>query len=1017
MRRQILLSMASKKNNTFSSTVTRNHNSQRDLNGEQTDLKIFSDNDNNLQDIDPDQFFSTVNMDCKYYSIDDFKNSVNPEEKLSIIHFNSRSMYTNFEDIKDYLQNIGHSFDIITISETWFSHDKDADFELENYELNYVNRVNKKGGGVAIYVEKNTKFTVIDKLSVAVDGILECLTVEICNNSGKNVIISCVYRSPGSSLEVFSDWMEKMFTSLNNKILYICGDFNIDLINPSKHKGTDDFISRMYGMSLYPTITRPSRITTQSATLIDNIFTNNIEYTHMSGLMICDITDHLPVFALFDINVKTKKIIKEPVYKRLRNEKTMNALNNDLSRQNWNSVYREKDVDIAYKCFLEIFRSLYNKNCPIYKFKNKYAKCPWLTAGLQNACKKKNNLYKKFLKQRTRESEQRYKSYKNKLTEITRYSKKVYFNNLLNENKYNVKRVWEILNNIIKNGTKKRTYPDYFTDEKGQSYDINEAANGLNNYFVNVGPELAAEIPKCKTSKDNNPPIDRIPHSIFLSDVNENELISIVNNFKSKNSKDCEDIDMKVVKKVIHSVAKPLTYICNLSLQTGRFPNQMKIAKVIPIYKSGDKHQFTNYRPVSLLPQFSKILEKIFNDKLALFIEKYNIINENQYGFRENRSTSLAIIDAVEEITNALDKKKYAAGIFIDLKKAFDTLNHDILLDKLEVYGIRGLALTWVKSYLMGRKQFVKIDEYTSETKEIRCGVPQGSILGPLLFNIYINDIFNVSKLMKLILFADDTNIFYSTDNQRELIKVVNTELNNIKLWMDYNKLSLNLNKTKVMFFGNYNTNKEPSIVINNVLIERVTEIKFLGVFIDDKLSWKPHIRHIQTKVSKSISIVNKSKHILGNNSRYLLYCSLILPYFTYCIEIWGNNYKSSLHSLFLLQKQAVRVVHKAGYLDHTNNLFYQSRLLKLHDLVDFYTAQLLYRASWKLLPSNIQKQFLENEGGYRLRGCRNFKIKLIRTTKKSFCVSVCGTKLWNSLSNELKQCSNIQIFKKMYKE
>uniref|UniRef100_A0A3P9L4Z8 Reverse transcriptase domain-containing protein n=1 Tax=Oryzias latipes TaxID=8090 RepID=A0A3P9L4Z8_ORYLA len=329
---------------------------------------------------------------------------------------------------------------------------------------------------------------------------------------------------------------------------------------------------------------------------------------------------------------------------------------------------------------------------------------------------------------------------------------------------------------------------------------------------------------------------------------------------------------MKVVKKVIHSVAKPLTYICNLSLQTGRFPNQMKIAKVIPIYKSGDKHQFTNYRPVSLLPQFSKILEKIFNDKLALFIEKHNIINENQYGFRENRSTSLAIIDAVEEITNALDKKKYAAGIFIDLKKAFDTLNHDILLDKLEVYGIRGLALTWVKSYLTGRKQFVKIDEYTSETKEISCGVPQGSILGPLLFNIYINDIFNVSKLMKLILFADDTNIFYSTDNQRELIKVVNTELNKIKLWMDYNKLSLNLNKTKVMFFGNYNANKELSIEINNVFIERVTEIKFLGVFIDDKLSWKPHIRHIQTKVSKSISIVNKSKHILGYNSRYLLY-------------------------------------------------------------------------------------------------------------------------------------------------
>ncbi|XP_024116978.1 uncharacterized protein LOC112138628 [Oryzias melastigma] len=790
VRRQTSLTMADN-TNTISTTVNCEHDFQTDLNRQQPDLHIFNDHDNNQQDdIDPDQFFSTVNLDCKYYSIDDFKNSVNPEGRLSIIHFNSRSMYTNFGDIKDYLQNLEHSFNIITISETWFSCDKDADFELENYELRFVNRVNKKGGGVAIYVQKNLKFTVMDKMSVAVDGLLECITIEVCNESGKNVIVSCIYRSPGSSLEVFSDWMEKMFHSQNNKILFICGDFNIDLINPGNHKATDDFISRMYSMSLYPTITRPSRITAQSTTLIDNIFTNNIENTYMSGLTICDITDHLPVFTLSDIN-----------------------------------------------------------------------------------------------------------------------------------------------------------------------------------------------------------------------------------KFKSKNSADCHDIDMTVVKKVINSISKPLTYICNLSLQTGRFPNQMKMAKVIPIYKSGDKHLFTNYRPISLLPQFSKILEKIFNDKLAKFIDKYNIINENQYGFRENRSTSMAIIDAVEEITNALDKKKYAAGIFIDLKKAFDTLNHDTLLEKLEVYGIRGVALSWVKSYLTERKQFVKINEFTSEAKGISCGVPQGSILGPLLFNIYINDIFNVSKLLKLILFADDTNIFYSTDNQRELINVLNTELIKIKSWMDYNKLSLNLDKSKVMFFGNYKANTELSIKVNNDLIESVTEMKFLGIVIDKKLSWKPHIRHIQTKVSKSISIINKSKYILEYNCRYLLYCSLILPYFTYCIEVWGNNYKSSLHPLFLLQKRAIRIIHKAGYLDHTNNLFYQSRILKLYDLVDFYTAQLLYRASGKTLPYNIQKQFLENEGGYKLRGCRNFKVRLIRTTKKSFCVSVCGTKLWNKLSNELKQCSSIYKFKKMYKE
>lgn len=235
----------------------------------------------------------------------------------------------------------------------------------------------------------------------------------------------------------------------------------------------------------------------------------------------------------------------------------------------------------------------------------------------------------------------------------------------------------------------------------------------------------------------------------------------------------------------------------------------MKIAKVSPIHKNGDKHIFTNYRPVSLLPQFSKILEKLFDSRLEKFINKFNIINESQYGFRKTRSTTMAIIEAVEEIAKALDKRKYAVGIFIDLKKAFDTLNHTILLQKLELYGIRGVALNWLRSYLTDRQQYVKMGDYSSELLSITCGVPQGSILGPKLFNLYINDIFDISKLFKMILFADDTNIFYSNDDYNTLITTINSELGKLKQWMDANKLSLNVCKTKMMFFGNYKIKSE----------------------------------------------------------------------------------------------------------------------------------------------------------------------------------------------------------------
>lgn len=230
----------------------------------------------------------------------------------------------------------------------------------------------------------------------------------------------------------------------------------------------------------------------------------------------------------------------------------------------------------------------------------------------------------------------------------------------------------------------------------------------------------------------------------------------------------------------------------------------MKTAKVIPLFKQGNKHLYTNYRPVSLLSQFSKILEKLFNSRLEDFLNKHQILNQSQYGFRAKSTTSLALMEVKEEITNALDQGKYAVGVFIDLKKAFDTINHSILINKLQLYGVRGVALDWITSYLSGRKQFVEMGEYKSECMEVACGVPQGSILGPKLFNIYINDIFLVSKRLKLILFADDTNILYFGNEYSKVIDTINNELNKVKKWMDGNKLSLNIEKTKVIIFGNY---------------------------------------------------------------------------------------------------------------------------------------------------------------------------------------------------------------------
>ena len=541
-----------------------------------------------------------------------------------------------------------------------------------------------------------------------------------------------------------------------------------------------------------------------------------------------------------------------------------------------------------------------------------------------------------------------------------------------------------------------------------------DIANEFNNFFVNVGSNLANEIVEQRNGSKIGDTMNNNLHSIFIRQVEDKEVIDIVKKCKNKKSMDYMGIDMTLVKNILQGIVRPLTHICNLSLQTGIFPNSMKTAKVIPIYKNGDRHLFTNYRPISLLPQFSKILEKLFVHRLDDFIEKQNLLCDQQYGFRTNRSTSMAVMNLTEQISNAIDNKEFTAGVFIDLKKAFDTIHHEILLKKLEYYGIRGAAHSWLKSYLLDRDQFVEINNVKSDKQRIKFGVPQGSVLGPKLFILYINDICNVSKLLNCILFADDTNLFCHGKNLEELLKTMERELNILKTWFDLNKLSLNLSKTKLIIFGNQKIENEVTLMINNIKIERVYEYKFLGVLIDHKLSWKSHIDHVKRKMSKTIAILFRSKEILNQKSLYLLYCSLIIPYMTYCVELWGNTYKTNVNPIFILQKRVIRIIKRAEFREPTNALFIELHALKFWDLVNLQTLLILYKAQNKLLPNCLQKLFETKETKYELRNAGMFDTTLARTNIKQHCVSVKGVSLWKCCDKELRACSSIHVFKKM---
>ena len=514
--------------NTTHTYPGQNDLSQRIANYEDVEIQTFQHSNYHTHDIENDidpetNFFHSLNNDCRYYNEEQFNNTIKTSHKLSIIHFNSRSLYANFHNIKYYLGQFSQPFNIIAITETWINNERGMDFELEGYEMICKNRENKNGGGVALFVDKNLTYKVVKNMSTVINDVFECVTIEILMEKKKNIIVSCMYRTPGSNIDSFINWVAEKCTKTNHKTMFICGDYNIDLLNPNKHRMTDEFINTLYSLSLYPKITRPSRITSHCATLIDNIFTNVLDNNIISGLLINDITDHLPVFIVYNCNYnKTSKDIR-PQYRRVRTEESMIALENNLIAYDWDSIYKENDVNIAYDKFGKSFKQLYDKNCPVREDsrKNKHKNDPWISKGLQNACKKKNTLYREFVKHRTKEAENKYKKYKNKLTSIIRICKKEYYSTILENNKNNIKSIWTILNNVIRDTPRHITYPQYFSENDKKINKMEEVVNQFNNYFVNIGPNLAEKIPMTDTLAHDDTPIKRNTSSMYLNPVLE----------------------------------------------------------------------------------------------------------------------------------------------------------------------------------------------------------------------------------------------------------------------------------------------------------------------------------------------------------------------------------------------------------------------------------------------------------------------------------------------------------------
>ena len=990
-------------------------------------LDLYSDKEENKhllnnEDVDPDEnfyFSNRLNL-SRYNTPERLKAELGPiEHDLTVMHVNSRSLSPKLEEIHSLLIQL--PVKILAISETWL--DQSTPPALPDYNFVHKPR-NREGGGIALFIRKEFQFHIFEPTNnCSTHTTYESLFICIPQSKGTDLIVGVIYRPPGTSVTLFNDEFNVLLAEITNskKDIILAGDFNIDLLKAEDHEPTKMFYNYLTSYQILPTILKPTRITDLTSSLIDNIFTNKWNKVNISSIIVTDISDHLPIMVRLNLNMpKCNKM--ETLNQRKTGKQEMEYFQSLLNEINWTEITAacaNEDANMAYNKFIVNYKNAYNKAFPLYsptKSRKRQNNQPWMTSGLLNSCKKKNKLYLKFIKQPNETNKKNFIIYRNKFKTLKKKAELLYYEIEFQKYNNNLKKQWQIIRSILKTDNKSSRID--LVDSNGVIIDDDETiANKFNSYFTSIPQNLAEKIPSSPNSynKYMKTPCD---NSLALYLTNPEEIINISHAIKPTHSSGLDGIDPMIALPLIKSIAQPLSEIINCSFSTGVVPCELKLAKIVPIFKQGNKEDLTNYRPISVLPVFSKILEKIMYERLNNHLIKNDILYSMQHGFRSGHSTAMSLINLQEQITTAIDNNEFSVGIFIDLAKAFDTVDHGILLKKLQHYGIRGVTHQWFDSYLTNRNQQVICNGILSKFQQVKYGVPQGSNLGPLLFLIYINDLPNTSTILSFIIFADDTNVFYSHKSLYELYQIINHEITYVVDWFRINKLSLNINKTNFILFRSHRKlipEISIQLLIDGNVIPQVSSAKFLGVCIDQHLNWSEHIKLISMKIAKNAGILNRLASYLPQKVLLNLYYSLIYPYLAYGNIVWGSNYMYRLHKINILQKRAIRIIARVLPTTHTSQFFSRFKILRLNQINTIQISEFMYRHKHKLLPSVFNDYFniTSDTHTYFTRQVESYRGIFARTNTRLFALRSTGPSVWNNIPVSTRHLPNLNLFKK----
>lgn len=775
-----------------------------------------------------------------------------------------------------------------------------------------------------------------------------------------------------------------------------------------------------------PLILLPTRISNKTATLIDHMFYNEGSYAKSnlkvhSGNILSDISDHLPNFIILSNCVSKENINCRP-YIRLHTPQNKIKFRESLSSVDWQShLYSCSDVNTCFNEFISVLQNIYEKSFPLIRQSRKaYKDKKWITSGIKISSKRKDLLFKKWKLSNNLSDETLYRSYKKNYSAILKKAQILYYEKLFDSKSCNIKKLWANLNTLCSNSKKEKcnsSIDKLFDDNGAEIISPLDISNCFNNFFCNVGKNLVKQLPV--SSKHFSDYCNKsFPNSIYVEDVTTYEILNLIASLKNNKSSGPDGINCRLLKENAYLFCEPLCYIYNLSLFSGVVPDRFKIAKVVPIYKKGATTQASNYRPISLLSIFNKLLEKLVYRRLYGFLNKHNVLYKYQFGFRKNYSSTLAILDVLDSCYKNLDNNNMIVGIYLDLQKAFDTVDHEILLSKLSYYGIRGVMLSWIKNYLYNRKQYTVANNVASDLGSITCGVPQGSVLGPLLFLLYMNDIKNSVPDNDIKLFADDTNVFIFGNSLTSLEYQANKCLKNLELWFNANKLSLSIDKTCYsVFTGNKRSLADATlnVVINGQQINKVSSCKYLGVFIDDALKWNVHIDYVYSKIIKFASFFYKLRSFVPKECLCKIYYAFVFPYINFGVEIYANCSNAALDKLIKLNNKLLRILLDKKYDTPNIELYRIINSLPIPLLHEMKLLEIVHKCYYHkhLLPEIFQNYFVTNNlvHHHHTRNKLNLHLSIVNSSCGQRSFSYSGSKYWNDIPSNFKiYCSTAEF-------